>query len=115
VEIADKKRNLQEKLAKSQSMSNIQKQIFIKKLIKKIQQFFIHNINLSKENFKFDHFKDEKKDNSDDISAKEIIRIGDKVTFRDKKNFTTMDDFLKKYYHLKMHGDYSKLTSIEML
>jgi hypothetical protein len=26
-----------------------------------------------------------------------------------------MDDFLKKYYHLKMHGDYSKLTSIEML
>jgi hypothetical protein len=112
VEIADRKKAFQDKLVNSQSDSDL-----IAKFYKKIDQenaaVFIRNINLSKENFKFEQFNYENYDNVDDINAKEIIKIGNKVTFRDRKELNQVDDILKKYYKLKMHGEYSKLTSIE--
>ena len=112
VEIADRKRALQENLVNSKSSSDIISN-FYKKIDQENAAVFIHNINLSKENFKFEQFKNEKVDNVDDINAKEIIKIGNKVTFRDRKELDHEDDILKKYYNLKMQGEYSKLTSIE--
>jgi hypothetical protein len=112
IEIADRKKILQDNLAKSQSISELLA-IFYKKIDQENSAIFIHNINLSKESFNFEHFKDDKINNVDDINAKEIIQIGNKVTFKDKKEVDGEEHFLQKYYNLKMQGEYSKLTSIE--
>jgi hypothetical protein len=117
VDIRDKKKSLQDILTKSKSMNiSLTLEKFYKKMEQENAAIFIQNINLAKENFKFEHFIENDilftESNTDDIDKKELIQVGRRVTFIDKKN-TADDDILKKYYHLKMQGEYSKLTSRE--
>jgi hypothetical protein len=118
VEIRDRKKSIQDSLANSKTIkfSNTLSN-FYKKIEQENAAIFIQNINLAKESFKFELFAKEERNSKDintgDIDKKELIQVGRNVTFIDKKNLIPDDNILLKYYHLKMQGEYSKLTSRE--
>jgi hypothetical protein len=123
IEIKYKEKKLQDGLAKFnlQFLSKTLAQ-FYRKSEEEKASIFIQNINLSKENFRFDVFIDNlmADEDLDDIENKNFIQLGNKVAFRDKREIRQGEDssevndaYFTRFYNLKMGGEMSKLTSIE--
>jgi hypothetical protein len=123
IDIIYKQKKLQDDLAKM-NLQFLSKTLarFYRRSEEEKATIFIQNINLSKENFKFDIFIDNlmSDDDFDNIAKKNFIHIGSKVGFRDKREImkteehtNVNDDYFTKYYNLKIEGEMSKLTSIE--
>jgi hypothetical protein len=123
IDIIYKQKKLQVDLAKLnlQFLSNTLAR-FYRRSEEEKATIFIQNINLSKENFKFDIFIDSlmNDEDFDNISKKNFIHVGGKVGFRDRREImkteeqtNVNDNYFTKYYNLKIEGEMSKLTSME--
>jgi hypothetical protein len=123
IDIIYKQKQLQDDLTKL-NLHFLSKTLarFYKRSEEEKATIFIQNINLSKENFKFDVFVNDlmADEDFDNVAKKNFIQTGGKVGFRDKKetlkcqpHSDVNDEYFRRYYDLKMTGELSKLTSIE--